>query len=145
MDLLQFVKGLAGLGHAICERASTGRSLAIRQLPNDPARGPPATARITASTITLPVMDGCNGTATTCDAEPGLELCVTPPGPTAVCDWVKPPEDVGTFADSLGATLLMIAAPAKPSPTPGAAPMPPMPGAPPSPGVTTGGAPQPMA
>src|ERR1700733_13625048 len=124
MDLLQFVKGLAGLGHATCERASTGRSLAMRQLPNDPASSPPATARTTASTITPTVMDGCSGTAIVWPDGPPMVR--TGPPFTDDCDWKLPPPDPGTVAGSFGEILLMIAAPAKPSPMPTAAPAMPM-------------------
>src|ERR1700735_649808 len=118
MDLLQFVKGLAGLGHATCERASAGRSLAIRQLPNDPASSPPPTARITAAAMTPTVTDGCTVTATTCDAVAGSSSPVGAPGPAACED---APEDPGIVAD-FGATAVMIAAPANPRPIPAAAP-----------------------
>src|ERR1700733_5522579 len=104
MDLLQFVKGLAGLGHATCERASTGRSLAIRQLPNAPAGRPPARARPTASPIPPTVMDGCSGTAMVRSGEPPMTRWTGPP-PTDDCDWkFPPPPDPGIKADSLGRT-----------------------------------------
>src|SRR5580700_6502421 len=96
----------------------------MRQLPNAPARRPPSTARTTARTMTPAVTDGDSGTATTWDVFGPMEW-LTPPGPTVVC-WKAPPPWVGTVADSGGATLRMIAAPANPRPTPAAAPTMPM-------------------
>jgi len=102
--------------------ASAGRSLAIRQLPNAPASRAPATARTTASTITPAVIDGCSGMATTCDAVAGSAV-----GGTALLGlaaWAvaceSAAEEPGTVAEILGATVVMIAAPAKPRPAPAA-------------------------
>src|ERR1700728_1805843 len=116
-------KTCGGAGQAPRARVSEGRRLAIRQLPRNPASRPPATARITASTITPSVTDGCTGTATTWDAVAGFWVGTPPPVPAA-CE--NATEDPGTVADTFGATAAMIATPANPRPTPAAAGGPPL-------------------
>jgi hypothetical protein len=93
--------------------AVAGRSLEMRQLPNDPASSPPASASSTATRRTAALTDAAIGTET-------VLLVVgfsTPFGVT-----MRWPVGEVRVAVSLGAMALMIAAPASPRPTPTAAP-----------------------
>jgi hypothetical protein len=92
--------------------------LAIRQLPGDPASRPSATAGITANTITLTVTRRMQR-----DVHGMADGRVADGGPLpAACTWLasgeepRPPD--GMLMGSLGATAVMIAAPAIPTPTP---------------------------